>query len=189
MRLAFILFDGLTMLDFIGFYDPVTRLKSMDLVPDFSWDLCGLTADLQDDHGLIYRVDRIRPDLSAYDAIFVPGGFATRELMNDENVFLPWLHGAAPCRTKLSVCTGSLLLGAAGFLKGKKATTHPNAMDLLRPLCGEALPDRVVHDGDLWTAGGVSSSLDLGLAYCESLVGAGNRRKIQAQMDYPGFCF
>jgi transcriptional regulator GlxA family with amidase domain len=189
MRLAFVLFDGLTMLDFIGFYDPVTRLKSMDLVPDFSWDLCGLTADLQDDRGFTFRVDRIHPDLSAYDAIFVPGGMATRDLMKDENVFLPWLRTAEPCRAKVSVCTGSLLLGSAGVLKGKKATTHPNAVDLLRPLCGGVLPDRVVRDGDLWSGGGVSSSLDLGLAYCENLVGAENRRKIQAQMDYPHFLF
>jgi len=187
MRLAFILFNGLTLLDFIGLYDPATRLKTMDLVADFSWDLCGLTADLQDDRGFMLRVDQIHPDLSAYDAIFVPGGFATRELMKVEDRFLPWLRTAAPCRTKLSVCTGSLLLGAAGFLKGKKATTHPNDLELLRPHCGEVVRERVVVDGDVLTGGGVSSSLDLGLAYCESLVGAEKRLLIQARMDYPHF--
>jgi cyclohexyl-isocyanide hydratase len=83
------------------------------------------------------------------------------------------------------VCTGSLLLGAAGFLRGKRATTHPAAFEALRPHCARVVDDRVVDEGDVVTARGVASSIDLGLRLCERLAGAEVRERIALQMDYP----
>ena len=86
---------------------------------------------------------------------------------------------------KASICTGSLLLGAAGFLKGKKATTHPEAFGELRKYCSSVVDERIVDEGDVITAGGVSSSIDLGLYLCEKLAGRAVKEQIRRQIDYP----
>ncbi len=86
---------------------------------------------------------------------------------------------------KASVCTGALLLGAAGFLKGKRATTHPNNFDELAPYCAEVVDERVVDEGDIVTARGVTSAIDLGLYLVERLASAAARARIAKQMDYP----
>lgn len=117
MRAAFVLFDRLTALDFVGVYDPLTRLRSMELMPDFEWDLCGLAEQVTDDRGLCLQVDSVGQSLSAYDLLVVPGGLATRQLRS-QAPFLDCLRTAAPVPLKASVCTGALLLGAAGFLAG-----------------------------------------------------------------------
>lgn len=116
--------------------------------------------------------------------LFVPGGFGTRQLQRDAG-FIDWLKGAAPVPLKVSVCTGALLLGGAGFLKGRRATTHPDVYEDLRPYCGEVVRKRIVDEGDLVTAGGVSASLDLGLHMVERLAGTDARARVATQMDYP----
>ncbi|MNP38495.1 Isonitrile hydratase [compost metagenome] len=130
------------------------------------------------------KVSRIRPELSAYDMVFVPGGMGTRKLRYD-GAFVEWLKGAAEARYKVSVCTGSLLLGAAGLLEGKKATTHPRAYELLEPYCKEVVPARIVRDGHVITAGGVASSIDLGLYMIKLLVSSEAAEQVQGQIDYP----
>ena len=85
----------------------------------------------------------------------------------------------------MSVCTGALLLGAAGFLRGRRATTHPNAYKELEPYCGTVVHDRVVDEGDVITARGVSSAIDAGLHVVQRIAGADARMRIAAQMDYP----
>jgi len=75
--------------------------------------------------------------------VLVPGGRGSRRLLDDAK-FVGWLRSAAPCRLKASVCTGSLLLGAAGFLKGRRATTHPRAFDELRRFCSSVVDERIV---------------------------------------------
>lgn len=104
--------------------------------------------------------------------------------MIDNSEFLAWLKTAAPCKLKVSVCTGSLLWGAAGFLQGKKATTHPMAFTDLQPYCAQVLDQRVVDEGDIITARGVTSALDLGLYLCEKLAGYEVKERIRQQMDY-----
>ena len=86
---------------------------------------------------------------------------------------------------KASVCTGALLLGAAGFLAGKSATTHPSALRELEPYCGEVRTDRVVDAGGVVTAGGVTAGIDLGLHLVRRLAGTEACRRIARQMDYP----
>ncbi|RAU93200.1 DJ-1/PfpI family protein [Paenibacillus sp. YN15] len=99
--------------------------------------------------------------------------------------FNEWLKGAEKARYKVSVCTGSLLLGAAGLLEGKKATTHPRAYELLEPYCQEVVPARIVRDGHVITAGGVTSSIDLGLYMIQLLVSSEAAEQVQGQIDYP----
>jgi transcriptional regulator GlxA family with amidase domain len=184
LKIAFILFDNLTILDFVGFYEPFIRLKTMGFKEDMAWDFCGTAAEIRDDGGLTFKANRVRPDLSGYDLLFVPGGLGTRALRQDPD-FLQWFQSARAVPYKVSVCTGSLLLGAAGFLQGKRATTHPGAYDLLAPYCQEVVRERIVQDGRVFTGGGVASSLDLGLYMCEYFGGREAAGRIQKQMDYP----
>lgn len=186
MTVAFVLYDDLTALDLVGAYDPITRLGSMGFVDDFAWDLCAPSGHetAADDRGLRFTTDRVGEPLSDYDVLVVPGGHGTNTLQHNEPV-LDWLRTAAPVPLKASVCTGAILLGAAGFLTGRRATTHPNAYDELRPYCGQVVDKRVVDDGPVVTARGVASGLDLGLHLVERLSGADVRATVAEQMDYP----
>ncbi|QYR23350.1 DJ-1/PfpI family protein [Paenibacillus sp. sptzw28] len=185
MKIAFVLFDGLTTLDFTGFFDPVTRLALYPAGKDLTWDICAKGEYVTDDRGVVIKVQKVDPDLSAYDMVFVPGGFATRALRNDRD-FIAWLRTAEHTRYKVSVCTGALLLGAAGFLHHKTATTNAPAYELLAPYCKTIVTDhRIVEDGTTITAGGVSASLDLGLFVAELLSDTETARDIQKSMNYP----
>lgn len=183
MEIAYILYDNLTLLDFVGFYDPVTRLRSMKFLPDLSWRLCATKDTVIDSFGLHIRVDQVTPDLSEFDAIFIPGGLGSRSLQYDE-AFIGWLQTAEKVPWKISVCTGSLLLGAAGFLKGKKATTHFDEYDTLGPYCETVVKERIVADGQLITGGAVAASLDLGLYMCSRWAGPEAAGAIQTRMHY-----
>jgi cyclohexyl-isocyanide hydratase len=185
MKTAFVIFDRMTALDLIGVYDPLTRLKSMNFIPEFNWQICAFTEEVSDDRGLRFAPDTVAESLGAYDIIVVPGGFGTRALQHDK-AFNQWLRSAAPVKLKTSVCTGALLLGSAGFLTGKRATTHPNAFEELKPYCADVVVDRrVVDEGGIVTAQGVTSSIDLGLHLVERLAGREARFRIAKQMDYP----
>lgn len=184
MKTAFVIFDRMTALDFIGAYDPLTRLKSMQLVSNFEWDVCALAEKVADDKGMTFAPSVIAGSLAAYDLIVVPGGFGTRALQHDR-AFVDWLRTSGPVKLKTSVCTGSLLLGAAGFLEGRRATTHPSAFEELKPYCAQVVDERVVDEGEVVTAGGVTSAIDLGLYLVERLAGAEARKRVAKQMDYP----
>ncbi len=185
MKIGFIIYEEMTALDFIGAYDPITRLKTMGFLPELSWEVCARSMTVEDGAGLAFLPTKIGEPLHAFDLILVPGGAGSRPLIED-HVFIDWLRTAEPCKLKVSVCTGSLLLGAAGFLKGKRATTHRRAFDLLRPFCESVVDRRIVDEGDVITARGVSSSIDLGLYLCEKLAGREAQEKIRQQMDYLG---
>lgn len=183
MRIAYILFDGITLLDFIGIYDPLSRIKSKKYLNDFDWDLCSTKEAIQDSFGLEVSIDKVKPDLSNYDMIIVPGGFGTRTLQTNSE-FIDWLKIAREVPYKVSICSGSLLLGAAGFLQNRTATTHFNEYKSLESYCGKVVKNRVVDDNDVITAGAVASSLDLGLYLCEKLVGIEKTEAIRKSMDY-----
>jgi transcriptional regulator GlxA family with amidase domain len=184
MKAAFVVFDRMTYLDFIGFYDPVTRLKSMKIIDDFEWRICSTTQHVVDDPGLRIEANAVGEPLDSNDMLFVPGGFGTRNLQHDRS-FIDWLKTARSVPLKVSVCTGALLLGAAGFLRGRRATTHPSAYKELEPYCGVVVHERVVDEGDIITGGGPSSAIDLGLHLVQRLAGADARDRIATQMDYP----
>lgn len=120
MKMACIVFDQMTTLDFIGFFDPVTMLSRHERFKEegFSWDLCSVKEEVKDDRGLTIAIQKVKPHLSDYDLIFVPGGMGTRTLKDDAS-FIAWLRTADETSMKVSVCTGALLLGAAGWLQGR----------------------------------------------------------------------
>lgn len=184
MQIAFVIFDGMTALDFVGSYDPLTRLKSMNFMPDLGWDICARTPTVADDRGLRFTATKINSSLAGYDLLVVAGGYGAHSLTHDQS-FIAWLQTAAACPLKTSVCTGALLLGAAGFLKGKRATTHHTAYADLAPFCASVAPQRIVAAGDCITAGGVTAGIDLGLYLVERLAGTDARARISRQMDYP----
>ena len=185
MNIAFVIFNGMTALDFIGVYDPVTRLKTMGFTADLQWDICAYTSEVQDTAGLRFTPTKVNTSLQNYDIVIIPGGFGTDKLGNDTD-FIAWLSTAADCKYRVSVCTGSLLLAAAGFLKGKRATSHPSAFEKLRQYGIEVVDQRVVDEGDIITARGVTSSIDLGLYLCEKFAGYEVKERIRRQMDYKG---
>lgn len=184
MKMAFVLFDGMTTLDFAGFFEAITWMGIMGAKENVTWDFCSNKEEITDDRGLTVKVTHVYPDLSDYDLLFVPGGFATRSLRFDA-AFITWLQTSANVTYKVSVCTGALLLGAAGFLHGKKATTNPSAYELLTPYCSEVVKKRIVRDVNLFTGGGVSASIDLGLFVIESLTDSDFVQQVQEKMDYP----
>lgn len=185
MRAAFIVFDRLTALDLIGLYDPITRLRSMGFRPDFQWEFCAQQSSVTDDRGFVIQATHVGKELNEFDLLVVPGGFGTRELVSDSK-FLEWFATAASVPLKASVCTGSLLIGAAGWLRGLPATTHPSAYADLVEYCQEVRQDRVVDAGDVITGGGVSAAIDVGLRVVERVGGSDARKVIARQMDYPG---
>ena len=185
MNIAYILFNDSTLLDFIGVYDPVSRLKNLGYIPDLEWNICSYTDTVQDSFGLEIKPTKCKNDLSEYDVIIVPGGIGTRALLSNEE-FIRWIQTAQNVQYKISVCTGSLILGAAGFLRDKKATTHFQEYEVLKNYCREVSTDRIVEDGDIITAGAVASSIDLGLYLCAKWAGIDAKNEIRKKMDYHG---
>ncbi len=184
-RIAYIIFDGITWLDFFGIYDPLSRLKSMNFLPDLSWDICAYTDTATDNFDLQVKPHKVQNSLADYDVIIVPGGFGTRALRYDQD-FLNWIKTSDKVPLKASICTGSLLLGAAGFLKGKTATTNFNEYKTLKPYCQRVAMNRIVEDNGIITAGAVSASIDLGLYLCEKWAGKEAVTEIRTRMNYQG---
>ncbi len=183
MKIGFVIYNGMTSLDFIGIYDPISRLKTMKFVNDFEYDVCAFIDSVTSAEGLKIMPDKIRTQLSEYDYIIIPGGDGILNLVKD-NQFLDWLKTSSGSKKICAICGGSLLLGIIGKLKGKKATTHPNLMEFLKKFTDQTSTDRIVGDFDIITAGGVTSSIDLGLYLCEKIAGEQIRKQIQSQMDY-----
>lgn len=186
MKVAFIVYTGMTALDLIGVYDPVTRLKTIGLMSNLEWEIVALSQEVSDGAGLRFIPTKLRESLQDYDMVIVPGGVTATVLkLIEEMELVEWLKTAKSCQFKVSVCTGSLLLGAAGFLEGKTATTHPNAFNELQKYCASVVNERIVDEGGVITARGVTSSIDLGLYLCEKLAGREVKEKIRQQIDYP----
>jgi hypothetical protein len=85
MKMAYVLFDKMTSLDFVGFYEAVSWLRILNIIEDVSWDLCATKEEVTDDLGMTIKVKLVYPDLSKYDLIFIPGGMSNRELRYDSN--------------------------------------------------------------------------------------------------------
>jgi transcriptional regulator GlxA family with amidase domain len=186
-RLAFLIFPGLTVLDFVGAYDALRRVASMGVDSAVRHRIIGTAAEVTDETGLVLKADAVYEDLAGFDFLYVPGGLGTRALVNDTRL-IDYLRSWGHQRPLASVCTGALLLGAAGHLAGKRATTHHRARELLRPYCGQVVTDRrIVDEGRVVTGGGVTSALDLGLYLVEKFWGVAARERIAAQMEYRGY--
>jgi transcriptional regulator GlxA family with amidase domain len=187
-RIAFFVFPfpRLTLLDLIGAYDALRRIAAMSIDSSVTHRIIGTEAEIVDESGLMLKPDAVYEDLSGFNLLHVAGGLGTVAL--DNRRAIDYLKTWGDERPLASVCSGALLLGRAGYLRDKRATTHHLAVELLRPLCREVVTNRrVVDEGRVVTAGGVSSSLDLGLYLVEKYWGTDARVRIANQMEYRGY--
>jgi transcriptional regulator GlxA family with amidase domain len=181
MQIAIVLYPGFTALDFIGPYESLRWLPDSEV--RFVWHQPGpITAD---SGVLVVGATHSFAETPTPDIILVPGGFSTMEHARDEKV-LDWLRTAHETATwTASVCSGSVLLAAAGLLDGKRATSHWAALSALKALGVSAVGDqRIVHEGDVVTCAGVSAGIDLGLWLTGRIGGEGRAKAIQLSMEY-----
>lgn len=180
MEILVFLFNGITALDAIGPYEVLSRLPGAHLrfvAPEPGMvrtdnQLLSLCAELGID------------DARAADLLLVPGGYGTRRLERDLAV-LEWLRDVdVSTRITASVCTGSLLLAAAGLLRDRRTCTHWAQRERLREHGAIAVTERWARDGKYATAAGVSAGIDLALALAEELCGRDVAEAIQLQLEY-----
>jgi putative intracellular protease/amidase len=182
MQAAIALFDRFTALDAVGPYEVLQRIPSIDVI--FVGHRRG---ELRTENGMLgVTCDATFDEVGAPDVVVVPGGIGTRQLIHDEAI-RGWLHSVHPHTTfTTSVCTGSLLLAAAGLLDGLTATTHWSAADLLNELGARYVPERVVEHVPqrIITAAGVSSGIDMALRLIELLVDREAAQAAQLMIEY-----
>jgi len=180
MEIAILLFDRLTTLDAVGPYEVLSR------IPGATVKMVAKQAGPQrnDTGSLALVADYTLAQVLAPDIFVVPGGPGQTALMDDEEV-LNWVRQAhATSKWTASVCTGSLVLGAAGLLKGLKATSHWLAYDALRALGAEPTEQRVVIEGKIITAAGVSAGIDMALTLVAQECGEAVAQSIQLGIEY-----
>jgi transcriptional regulator GlxA family with amidase domain len=180
MQVAILIFEKLTVLDVIG---PYEVLRS---VPGWEVRFVGLEAGpVRADSGALSLVaDHSIKDTTEPDIVLVGGGEGNRPLLDDERV-LGWLRDVhESSRWTTSVCTGSLVLGAAGLLEGKRATGHWLYLEPLRGYGAEPTSERVVEDGKVITAAGVSAGIDMALHLVQREVGPEVAQAIQLGIEY-----
>lgn len=184
-RIAFFVFPRLTLIDLVGGYDALRRVARMGIDRTVTHRIIGTEPELTDDSGFVVRPDGVYEDLDPYDLLYVPGGHGARDLLEDARC-VEYLRGWGKEKPIASVCTGALLLGAAGHLEGLRATTHASALEDLAPYCAEVVRERIVDEGRVVTAGGVTSALDLGVHLVAKHWGPEAALTIAHQMEYRG---
>jgi transcriptional regulator GlxA family with amidase domain len=182
MRILIYLFDGITALDAIGPYESLSRLPQVEI--GFVARRAGLVRT--GDGFLSLNADTGIDEESEADMLIVPGGQrdAVRRELGDE-ALRRWIAAVdATTSHTCSVCTGSLILGAAGLLKGRIASTHWGARDYLAHFGATWSGQRITQDGKYWTSAGVSAGIDLGLALCAEIAGRETAEAVQLSMEY-----
>lgn len=179
LQIGILIFDGVDQIDVTGPFEVLASL------PDAVCRLYGTTMQpVRDMNGLLLTPDALLADVGRLDVLHVPGGAGQEQLMDDLPV-LEWIRDQADtARYVLSVCTGALLLGAAGLLVGRRATTHWASLELLTGLGAEAVNERVVVDGNYVFSGGVTAGIDAALVLAAMLRGDDAARAVQLRMQY-----
>jgi cyclohexyl-isocyanide hydratase len=179
LQIGSLVFEGLDQIDLTGPFEVLSR------IPNSTYKVYGKTlAGVRDLRGLKLAADAVLADAPKLDVLHIPGGYGQEALMEDEEV-ISWVKKhAAGAECVFSVCTGALICGAAGLLKGRRATTHWTAFELL-PIFG-AIPvnERVVEDGNMVFAAGVTSGIDGALRVAARLRGDEVAQGIQLYMQY-----
>jgi len=179
LHIGSLLFEGIDQIDLTGPFEVLSR------IPNSTYRIYGKTAEpVRDLRGLRLTPDAALADAPRLDVLHVPGGFGQEALMEDQEV-LTWLeHQASGARSVFSVCTGALLCGAAGLLRGRRATTHWASFHLLRFFGAIPVNQRVVVDGSWVFAAGVTAGIDGALRLAAELRGDDAARAIQLHMVY-----
>jgi transcriptional regulator GlxA family with amidase domain len=180
-QIAIVVYPGFTALDFIGPYEVLQRLPGAEI--RFVWHEPGPIA--ADSGVLVIGATHSFTETPSPDVILVPGGLTTVEHARDEKL-LDWVRTAHQSATwTTSVCSGSVILAAAGLLGGKRATSHWSVLALLKTLGVKAVGDeRVVHEGDIVTSAGVSAGIDLALWLAGQIAGEDRAKAIQLSIEY-----
>jgi putative intracellular protease/amidase len=180
MQIAIPMYDRFTALDAIGPYEVLSRLPEAEVI----WLAHEPGLVRTDNRMLALEVTARFEDMPNPDIVVVPGGFGTRDLLDDDRI-LAWLRGAHATSTwTTSVCTGSLLLGAAGILDGLRATSHWVELDALAEYGATPVEERVVAEGKVVTAAGVSSGIDMALWLVGEIAGEEFAKTIQLMIEY-----
>lgn len=179
LSVGMVLFEGLTQLDLTAPYEVLSRM------PDSRVHLVAASrGTVRSEWGLGIVPDATFDDAPPIDVLFVPGGWGVNERLADDTLLAFLRARAERARYVTSVCSGALLLGAAGLLRGYRATTHWLSLDLLPLFGAEAVDARVVHHGNRITGAGVSAGLDFGLTLASELFGASVAQGIQLAIEY-----
>lgn len=180
MKIAILLYDRFTALDAIGPYEVLSRLPGADLR-----FVARQRGEVRSDTGKLGLIaDRTFDEMSSPDVIVVPGGPGADDQVAD-SVVHQWLRTADEHSTwTTSVCTGSLILGAAGLLEGRAANSHWLARDQLRRFGATPTPERVVVDGKYVTAAGVSAGIDMALTLFAEIAGERAAQQVQLLIEY-----
>jgi len=181
MIIAIGLYQGFTALDAIGPYEVLTYLPGAEMV------ICAEDKGAVDDHNdLVHlRVDATFADVPRPDVLLVPGGPVAGKYAAEGHPIVDWIRQAHPHTTwTTSVCTGALLLGAAGLLDGLPATTHWSAYDDLASYGAQPTEQRVVTAGRIVTGAGVSAGIDLALTLAAKIAGPKVAQTIQLAIEY-----
>lgn len=179
LQIGFLLFPGIQQLDLTGPYDVLGSLPDVKL--HLVWkDLATVTSST----GLVFTPTITYADCPNLDVICVPGGAGVGPLIEDPQTLGFLKDQAHTARYVTSVCTGALVLGAAGLLRGRKATTHWAYHDLLAALGATAVKARVVRDGNLLTGGGITAGIDFALSLVADLYGEAAAQLVQLQIEY-----
>ena len=176
---VFALYPRVTQLDFTGPYEVLARLPGAQCI------LASSTGgDIVADGGITFTGVRRLADIESCALICVPGGFGTIEAMEDQELIKQIKRLAATAQYVTSVCTGSLVLGAAGLLKGKRATSHWAWREALSAFGAMPDPARVVRDGNVITGGGVTAGIDMALTVTAEIAGADYAQSVQLGIEY-----
>ena len=179
MNIGMLIFPDMTQLDFTGPYEVFAQL------PGCSVKVIAKSLDpVAAKGGLRFLPDTTLDSSPKLDLVFVPGGPGTGALLEDREVLEFLRRQSEEARYVTSVCTGALVLGAAGLLKGYKATTHWLSLDLLAEFGATPLPDRVVTDRNRITGGGVTAGIDFALTVAAEVAGVDKAKSIQLLIEY-----
>jgi len=180
LRIGIVLFEGITALDAVGPYEVLSRLPDVDL-----HFVAAEAGPVRTDDGILSLVaDDELSELGDPEIVVVPGGWGTRRLVADGQL-LSWLREAhSTSQWTTSVCTGALLLGAAGILEGLEATTHWSELETLRRYRARPVSRRVVEQDKVITAAGVSAGIDMALSLAAHVAGDTVAQSIQLAIEY-----
>jgi len=179
LNVGFLLFPELTQLDMTGPFEVLAR------VPDATVHLVAKSREpVRSDRGLAIVPTATYADCPRLDVLCVPGGPGVDALLTDPDTLDFVRRQADAARWVTSVCTGALVLGAAGLLKGKRATTHWMSHHLLEPLGAVPVKERIVRDGNIVTGGGVTAGIDFGLWLVGEIYGQEAAERVQLMIEY-----
>ena len=181
LSIGMALFPNATQLDLTAPYEVFARIPHVEV-----YVISNNLEPVLTDRGLKILPNTTYDSCPPLDVLFIPGGPGQIEAEHDE-VLMPFIRGYGEKSTCIisSICTGSLLLGAAGILQGKKATTHWTCMDVLPILGAEAVNMPVVEDGNIITGAGVTNGIEMALHLAQRLIGEEATQRIARSIEYP----